>query len=262
MASSVFVWLGPAPTFPTPLDPASGGTGISSYAIGDLLYASGTTTLSKLADVATGSVLVSGGVGVAPAYSATPTVTSLTLGTGGTFESGGASGKAALTGTTPMLQLGGTTSSFPSLKRNGTSIDFRLADDNGYAGITGTNLRLKGGSVFLGSSDVTLLSTTAPTISSGFGSSPSVASNNGSVVILIDVGTGGTATSGVIGLPTAATGWTLQCVDITAAAAHTGLRTVQTASTTTSATIESQNSAGAATAWAASSIVRIIAMAY
>lgn len=56
----------------------NGGTGIASYAIGDLLYASTTSALSKLADVATGSVLVSGGVGVAPSWSATPTVTSIT----------------------------------------------------------------------------------------------------------------------------------------------------------------------------------------
>ena len=47
---------------------ANGGTNISSYTIGDLLYASGTTTLSKLADIATGNVLLSGGVGVAPSY--------------------------------------------------------------------------------------------------------------------------------------------------------------------------------------------------
>jgi len=33
------------------------------------------------------------------------------------------------------LQLGGTTSSFPSIKRNAAAIDFRLADDSGYAGI-------------------------------------------------------------------------------------------------------------------------------
>ena len=45
-----------------------GGTGMTSYAVGDLLYASGATTLSKLADVATGNVLLSGGVGVAPSY--------------------------------------------------------------------------------------------------------------------------------------------------------------------------------------------------
>lgn len=47
---------------------ANGGTGLASYTAGDLLYASGTTTLAKLADVATGNALISGGVGVAPSY--------------------------------------------------------------------------------------------------------------------------------------------------------------------------------------------------
>jgi hypothetical protein len=47
---------------------ASGGTGQTSYAVGDLLYASAATTISKLSDVATGNVLISGGVGVAPSY--------------------------------------------------------------------------------------------------------------------------------------------------------------------------------------------------
>lgn len=47
---------------------ANGGTGQSSYTIGDLLFASGSTALSKLADVATGNALISGGVGVAPSY--------------------------------------------------------------------------------------------------------------------------------------------------------------------------------------------------
>ena len=60
---------------------SNGGTGQSTYTVGDLLYASSSTALSKLADVATGSVLVSGGVGSAPAYSATPTLTSVTAGT-------------------------------------------------------------------------------------------------------------------------------------------------------------------------------------
>ena len=46
----------------------NGGTGQSSYTIGDLLYASSSTALSKLADVATGNALISGGVGVAPSY--------------------------------------------------------------------------------------------------------------------------------------------------------------------------------------------------
>ena len=47
---------------------AQGGTGIASYTIGDLIYASGTTTLSTLADVATGNALLSGGVGGAPSW--------------------------------------------------------------------------------------------------------------------------------------------------------------------------------------------------
>ena len=45
-----------------------GGTGQTSYAVGDLLYASTTTALSKLADVAVGNALISGGVGAAPSY--------------------------------------------------------------------------------------------------------------------------------------------------------------------------------------------------
>ena len=47
---------------------ARGGTNIGSYAIGDLIFASAATTLAKLADVATGNAVISGGVGVAPAY--------------------------------------------------------------------------------------------------------------------------------------------------------------------------------------------------
>ena len=46
----------------------SGGTGQSSYAVGDLIYASTTTALSKLADVATGNALISGGVSTAPSW--------------------------------------------------------------------------------------------------------------------------------------------------------------------------------------------------
>ena len=47
---------------------ADGGTGLSSYAVGDLLYASAGTTLAGLADVAVGSYLASGGVTTAPAW--------------------------------------------------------------------------------------------------------------------------------------------------------------------------------------------------
>jgi hypothetical protein len=57
---------------------AYGGTGFSSYAIGDLLYADTTTTLAKLADVATGNALLSGGVGVAPSWGKIDVATHIT----------------------------------------------------------------------------------------------------------------------------------------------------------------------------------------
>ena len=50
------------------LPAANGGTGLTSYTVGDIPYASSATTLAKLIDVATGNVLLSGGVGVAPFY--------------------------------------------------------------------------------------------------------------------------------------------------------------------------------------------------
>jgi hypothetical protein len=52
----------------TNISATKGGTGQSSYAVGDLLYADTTTSLAKLADVATGNVLLAGGVSTAPSW--------------------------------------------------------------------------------------------------------------------------------------------------------------------------------------------------
>jgi hypothetical protein len=103
---------------------ANGGTGQSSYAVGDLVYASTTTALSKLADVATGNALISGGVGVAPSYgkigltthvsgtlpianggtngTATPTLGGVIVGTGTAY----ASTAAGTTGQVLLAQTG------------------------------------------------------------------------------------------------------------------------------------------------------------
>lgn len=45
-----------------------GGTGLTSYAVGDILYADTTTSLAKLADVAVGNALISGGIAAAPSW--------------------------------------------------------------------------------------------------------------------------------------------------------------------------------------------------
>ena len=91
------------------LGSAYGGTDNSSYTIGDMLYASGATTLSKLADVATGSYLASGGVGVAPAWATLNQAAVAGLGTGdsptwaGATLSGITAGSVLFAGTGGLL---------------------------------------------------------------------------------------------------------------------------------------------------------------
>lgn len=142
-----------------------GGTGQSTVTTGDLLYGSGTNTWGKLADVATGSVLVSGGVGVAPSYSSSPTIStsittpihyggttassSLTLqstsGAGTTdsiiFKVGNAGATTALTigtGTAGSLTFGGTAQRFLADFSNATvnsRFAFQASTTNASTGI-------------------------------------------------------------------------------------------------------------------------------
>lgn len=106
------------------------------------------------------------------------------------------------------------------------------------------------------------VSTTAPTISSGFGTSPSIVSSNGSLSFQINVGTGGVATTGVIGLPTATNGWVCTCEDVTTQST-TVARTRQTGlGTTNTCPIGDFTSADVAGAWVASDKLTCIAVAY
>jgi hypothetical protein len=58
------------------ITPTYGGIGAQTpFAIGDILYADSTTTFAKRSAVATGQVLASAGVGVASAFTASPTLT-------------------------------------------------------------------------------------------------------------------------------------------------------------------------------------------
>ena len=85
----------------------NGGTGQSSYAVGDLLYASTSTVLSKLADVATGNALISGGLGVAPTYGKIGLTThvngTLPIANGGTGVATAPAAMAALMGFTTTV---------------------------------------------------------------------------------------------------------------------------------------------------------------
>ena len=106
-----------------------------------------------------------------------------------------------------------------------------------------------------------VISAAAPTISSGFGTNPSVVHNNGTAVFTVNVGRGGTASSGVIGLPTAANGWAVHCDDVTTQSTSVFI-TKQTASSTTSATITQYSDEAVPTAWTANDILVCQAAAY
>ena len=54
----------------TAISAVNGGTGQNTYTIGDILYASSSTALSKLSAGTAGSVLTSNGAGAAPSYKA------------------------------------------------------------------------------------------------------------------------------------------------------------------------------------------------
>lgn len=84
-----------ANTFSGTLTANKGGTGFSSYAIGDILYADTLTTLAKLPDVAVGNVLLSGGVSLAPSWGKVDLAAAVT---GVTPVVNGGTGAATLTG--------------------------------------------------------------------------------------------------------------------------------------------------------------------
>jgi hypothetical protein len=133
---------------------AQGGTGQSSYAIGDILFASGTTALSRLADVATGNALISGGVGAAPLYGKIGLTThvsgTLPVANGGTGLTAGTSGGVlfySATGTLASsaalaanaLVVGGGAGLAPATVTTGTGVVTALGVNTGSAGAVVVN---------------------------------------------------------------------------------------------------------------------------
>lgn len=108
-----------------------------------------------------------------------------------------------------------------------------------------------------------LLSSTAPTVTSA-GTSPSVTASNGAATFIVNVGTGGTATTIVMAMPAAFAGWTCFANDITAsAAAIAGVADRQMSSTTTAVTVQHYTiSTGVALVYTASDLVRFNCAAF
>jgi hypothetical protein len=106
-----------------------------------------------------------------------------------------------------------------------------------------------------------VFSTTAPTISSGFGAGATiVAGTTTTNTIGFQLNTGAASASGVIGLPTASSGWICTCDDLTTIGANQ-FRCHQTASSTSSCTIGNYTSAGASGNWVANDILNVTAVA-
>lgn len=84
-----------------------GGTGNAVYAVGDLLTASTTSTIQRIADVAAGSYLMSGGVGVIPAWSTLKLPNAATVGDIFYASSANTMGRLADVATTNVLLSGG-----------------------------------------------------------------------------------------------------------------------------------------------------------
>jgi len=109
--------------------------------------------------------------------------------------------------------------------------------------------------------DATYVDNVAPTISSGFGTSPSITSGTGATAFTINVGSGGTASSGVISLPKTTQGWYCTAQDLTTVSSSV-FSTKETAQTTTSVTLTNFNTSGAAAAWAANDVLAVSCIGY
>jgi len=149
----------------TAIGAAYGGTGLTSYAVGDLLYADTTTSLAKLADVAVGNALISGGVGSAPSWGkiglATHVSGTLPVASGGTgVTSSTGSGSVVLSNSpslvTPALGTPAsgdlTNCTFPTLNQNTTGSAGSVAN----ALTAGTGVTYSSGTTYNGSAAITI----------------------------------------------------------------------------------------------------------
>lgn len=155
---------------------AQGGTGQSSYTTGDLLQASAGTTLSKLAAVATGNVLISGGVGTVSSWGKV----GLTTHVSGTLPvSNGGSGLTAVGSDVTLLGSNGSAniyytpartnnSAAISWTRSGTTLNFNLPDaDASFPGLMSTGTQtLAGAKTFSGAVTVSGLATASAGLAS------------------------------------------------------------------------------------------------
>jgi hypothetical protein len=165
-----------------------------------------------------------------------------------------ASGKFTTLITTGLVTVNGSVNINAS--NNGATVSINTGTANGLITLGGTadTTQLLSGNIDLGGANLTI-STTAPTVSSGFGTSPSISHGASTASFSINVGTGGTASSGVVGLPAAVDAWS--CFASDTGTTPTGQTEVTAGSTTTITVTNYSRTAGTPLAWTASEIIQL-----
>lgn len=189
-----------------------------------------------------------------------PALNTITFGSGGaTLSSGNYIAarfqSSVATGTAPFIVT--STTNVPNL--NASSLNGATFAAPGAIGGTTPNT----GRFTTLTETAIWITNAVPTISSGFGTTPSVTTNNGSIAFKINVGTGGTASSGVIALNATAThDWLCSCTDTTTKSTSVSQcqQTPGTLSSTT-ASITNYSDVSVATAWVASDVVAVTCVA-
>jgi len=118
--------FGTASTLDVPIEPEYGGTGLTTYNTGDIIYSNATNNLTKLPSPSVTSYLTISGVGV-PAWVAASGIGTVT----------------AVTGTAPIVSSGGTTPVISLAAAYGDTLNpyasktanFVLSAPNGIAGV-------------------------------------------------------------------------------------------------------------------------------
>jgi hypothetical protein len=122
-----------------------GGTGQTSYAVGDLLYANTTSSLAKLADVATGNALLAGGVNTAPSWGKIGLTTHITgtlpVANGGTNQTSYTDGQLLIGNTTgnTLTKATLTAGTAVDITNGGGSITIGHNDTSTLTGAQGSN---------------------------------------------------------------------------------------------------------------------------
>ena len=205
------------------IDAVYGGTGLSSFVAGDIIYADSSTTLARLADVAVGNALISGGASADPSWGKIGLTTHvdgiLPVANGGTgnatnqaasvannatFNDGGAGAASGSTfnGSSPLTISYNTLGAYPTTNPAGYTSNTGTVTSVGGTGtvngltLTGTvttsgNLTLGGTLSGIANAALTNSSVTVNGTSIALGASGTITANNPNALTINNGGAGG-----------------------------------------------------------------------